>query len=116
MNIGKFQLDESGVFTGVINTFAGGNVQVRIAPTDLTGIDYIATVKGTEIELGVAWNAVGKEKGTRYVSIKFDLPFLPSAAYCSLFEQRDGSYNLVWTRPDPKKAKKNQPAAEQDAA
>jgi uncharacterized protein (DUF736 family) len=63
-------------------------------------------VSGTDIELGAAWNKVGKEKGTKYVSVKLDSPLLPSAAWCSLFKQSDGSYNLVWNRLDPTKKKK----------
>jgi uncharacterized protein (DUF736 family) len=48
--------------------------------------------------------------------VKLDSPFLAAPAYCSLFEQSDGSYNLVWNRPDPKKQKKNEPAAEEAGA
>jgi uncharacterized protein (DUF736 family) len=117
MNIGQFK-HENGVYTGKVTTLTG-NLSLQIAPTDLKGIDYIATIAGTETEVGVAWNAVGKEKGTKYVSVKLDSPFLAAPAYCSLFEQRDGSYNLVWNRPDPKKAKKNESAeqpADQSAA
>ena len=115
MIIGKFQ-NENGVYTGSLRTFTGSTLAVRIAPTDLKGIDYIATLSGSEVELGVAWNKVGEEKGTKYVSVKFDSPFLPAAVYCSLFKQSDGGYNLVWNRPDPKKAKKTQSATEQAAA
>jgi uncharacterized protein (DUF736 family) len=114
MIIGKFQ-QENGVYVGSVHTFAGVNLAVRIAPTDLKGIDFLATLSGSEIELGVAWNKVGKENGTKYVSVKLDSPFLPTPAWCSLFKQSDGSYNLVWNRPDPKK-QKNAPASEQAAA
>jgi uncharacterized protein (DUF736 family) len=113
MIIGKFQND-NGVYTGKLVTFTGTSLAVRIAPTDLKGIDYIATIAGGEVELGVAWNRVGEEKGTKYVSLKLDSPFLAAPVYCSLFKQSDGSYNLVWNRPDPRKQKK--PAAEQAAA
>jgi hypothetical protein len=53
MNIGKFQ-HEDGAYTGTVQTFIGSTVSVRIAPTDLTGIDYLVTLAGGEIELGVA--------------------------------------------------------------
>jgi uncharacterized protein (DUF736 family) len=111
MLIGKLQL-ENGVYVGNVQTFAGASLPVRIAPTDLKGIDYLVTVSGSEIELGVAWNKVGKENGTKYVSAKLDSPFTAEAAWCSLFKQSDGSFNLVWNRPDPTKKKKTeQPAA-----
>jgi uncharacterized protein (DUF736 family) len=115
MNIGTFQ-HENGAYTGTVQTIFGSSLAVRIAPTDLTGIDYIVTLDGGESELGVAWNRVGEKKGTKYVSVKIDSPFLANPAYCSLFTQKDGSYNLVWNRPDPKKqTAKEQPATEQSA-
>ena len=115
MLIGKFQ-HENGVYVGSIQTVAGGSQTVRIATTDLTGIDYLVTQAGTGIELGVAWNKISKEKGTKYVSVKLDSPFLPAPAWCSLFEQKDGTYNLVWNRPDPTKSKKTEQAAPEQAA
>lgn len=91
---------------------------MRIAPTDLKGIDYLVTLQSDKgIEVGAAWNRVGKENGTQYISAKLDSPFLPAPAWCSLFKQQDGSYNLVWNRPDPKKAKKaDQATAENGTA
>jgi uncharacterized protein (DUF736 family) len=65
MNIGQFK-HENGVYTGKVTTVAG-SLSLRIAPTDLKGIDYIVTLAGTETEVGVAWNRVGEEKGTKYV-------------------------------------------------
>jgi uncharacterized protein (DUF736 family) len=114
MNIGQFK-HENGVYTGKVATLTD-SLSLRIASTDLQGIDYIVTLEGTKTEVGVAWNRVGEKKGTRYVSVKLDSPFLAAPAYCSLFEQSDGSHNLVWNRPDPKKAKKNDPSAEQSPA
>ena len=114
MNIGQFKHD-NGVYTGKVTTLTG-SLSLRIAATDLQGIDYIVTLDGTKTEVGVAWNRVGEEKGTKYVSVKLDSPFLAAPAYCSLFEQSDGSFNLAWNRPDPKKSKKNQPAADEAAA
>jgi uncharacterized protein (DUF736 family) len=115
MIIGKFQ-QENGVYVGQVQTFTGGSLAIRIAPTDLKGIDYLITVHGSEVELGVAWNKVGKENGTKYVSAKLEAPFTPEPAWCSLFKQADGSFNLVWNRPDPTKKKKAEPAAEQATA
>jgi uncharacterized protein (DUF736 family) len=114
MNIGKFQ-HTNGVYTGRIETCTA-SLPVRIAPTDLTGIDYLVTVSGSEVELGVAWNKVGKEKGTKYISVKLDSPFTPQPAWCSLFKQSDGSYNLVWNRLDPSKRKKGESDAPEQAA
>jgi uncharacterized protein (DUF736 family) len=115
MNIGKFQ-HQDGAYTGKVQTFAGGIVEMRIAPTDQKGVDYRVMVAGGDIELGAAWNKVSKEKGTKYVSVKLDSPFTPQPAWCSLFKQSDGSYNLVWNRPDPTKRKKGEPEMVEQAA
>ena len=53
MIIGKFQQEE-GVFTGTIVAF-GGTTLVRIAKTDLKGIDYTVTVASVGLDLGIAW-------------------------------------------------------------
>ena len=111
MIIGKFQQD-NGVYTGSIQPPTGASLAVRIAPTDLKGVDYLVTSRDGGIELGVAWNKVGKENGTKYVSVKLDSPFLPAPISCSLFAQADGSHNLGWNRQKPKK----EPAGEQAAA
>jgi uncharacterized protein (DUF736 family) len=115
MNIGKFQHEDDGAYTGTVQTLTGSSLAVRIAPTDLNGIDYIVTLDGGESELGVAWNRVGEKKGTKYVSVKLDSPFLANPAYCSLFQQQDGSHNLVWKRPDPRKSATEETATEETA-
>jgi uncharacterized protein (DUF736 family) len=98
LNIGQFE-HKNGIYTGKVWTLTG-TLSVRISPTDLNGIEYIVTVADTETEVGIAWNRTGEKKGTRYIWLKLDSPFLPAPAYCSLFEQPDGSYNLIWHRPD----------------
>jgi uncharacterized protein (DUF736 family) len=115
MNIGKFQ-HQDGAYTGKVQTFPGGTVEMRIAPTDQKGVDYRVMVAGGDVELGAAWNKVSKEKGTKYISVKLDSPFAAQPAWCSLFTQSDGSYNLVWNRPDPTKKKKAEPEMAEQAA
>ena len=43
MLIGKFQ-QENGVYAGTVQTLTGASLAVRIAPTDLKGIDYLVTL------------------------------------------------------------------------
>jgi uncharacterized protein (DUF736 family) len=96
--IGQFR-HENGVFTGKVRTPTGG-LSVRIVPTALSGSDYIAMLAGSKTKIGVAWNRTDEKKPTRYVWLKLDSPFLPAPAYCSLLHQPDGSYDLIWHRPD----------------
>ena len=88
MIIGKFQ-QENGVYVGNVPAFAGPSLPVRIASTDLKGIDYVVTIPGSEVELGIGWNRTSA-KGKEYVSVKLDSPFLPAPANCALFKQKDG--------------------------
>jgi uncharacterized protein (DUF736 family) len=113
MIIGKFQ-QEDGAYVGSIPAFAGPTLPVRIAPTDLKGIDYVVTISCSAIELGIGWSRVSEKKGTKYVSLKLDSPFLPAPANCALVSQKDGSFALLWDRPKPKE--ESEPGAEQAAA
>ncbi|MBV8591995.1 MAG: DUF736 family protein [Acetobacteraceae bacterium] len=66
MNIGKFQ-QQDDAYVGTVQAFGGPSINARIATTDLKGIDYLVTLRDGSIELGVGWNKVGQEKGTKYV-------------------------------------------------
>jgi uncharacterized protein (DUF736 family) len=98
MIIGKFQQDD-GEYVGTIPSVA--TYPVRIIPIDLKGIDY-KVVSAEGVEVGIGWRKTSKEKGTAYLSVLLDTPVLPAAANCALFEQKDGSYDLVWDRKKPK--------------
>jgi uncharacterized protein (DUF736 family) len=97
MIIGKFQ-QEDGVYIG---TIAGlGGAPVRIAKTDLKGIDYTVTVTGSGLDLGIAWQKKSA-KGNDYLSIKLDSPFFAAPVNCALVKQSDG-HALIWEREKPK--------------
>ena len=105
MIIGKFQQEE-GVFTGPVVAF-GGTTLVRIAKTDLKGIDYTVTVASAGLDLGIAWQKKSA-KGNDYLSIKLDNPFLAAPVNCALVKQSDG-YALIWER------KQSKPESAEDA-
>jgi uncharacterized protein (DUF736 family) len=98
MIIGKFQ-QEDGVYLGTLLWFLGAE-QVRIARTDLKGIDYTVTMAGAGLDLGIAWQKKSA-KGNDYLSIKLDNPFLAAPVNCALVKQSDG-YALIWEREKPK--------------
>jgi uncharacterized protein (DUF736 family) len=111
MKIGTFT-HENGVYVGSIPAFVGPSLPVRIAPTDLKGIDYLVTLAGSGIELGVAWQKTSA-KGNAYLSVKLDSPFLPAPVNCALVKQTDG-FALVWNRAKPQA--EDQADAEEAAA
>jgi uncharacterized protein (DUF736 family) len=49
-------------------------------------------------EAGAAWEKTSKA-GVTYHSVKLDDPTFAAPIYASLFEQEDGSFALVWSRP-----------------
>ena len=100
MIIGKFQ-QEKDVFIGNVPAFAGPALTIRIAPTELKGIDYVVSLSGSETELGIGWKRKSG-KGNEYVSLKLDSPFMPAPANCALVRQSDGGFALLWDRPKPK--------------
>lgn len=100
MIMGKLH-EEDGIDTGTIAGFIAGfatTAPVRIAPSDLKGIDYMVTIMG--LELGVGWKKKSSKEND-YISLKLDSPFLPAPANCALITQDDG-YALVWNRDKPK--------------
>ena len=98
MIIGKFQ-QEDGVYVGNIVSF-GGTTPVRIAPTELKGIDCLVTIAGSGLDLGIAWKKTSA-KGNDYLSVKLDSPLFPAPVNCALVKQSDG-YALIWDREKPK--------------
>jgi uncharacterized protein (DUF736 family) len=100
MIIGKFQ-QQGDVYIGTIPSIAADQ-PVRITPTDLKGIDYKVMLADEGAELGIGWRKTSKEKGTAYVSVLLDSPVLSAEANCALFQQKDGSHDLVWERKKPK--------------
>jgi uncharacterized protein (DUF736 family) len=98
MIIGRFQ-QEDGVYIGSIPGVSTSPA-VRIAPTELKGIDYTVTLAGVGTDLGVAWKKTSA-KGNAYLSVKLDGPFLPAPINCALVKQTDG-HALIWDREKPK--------------
>ena len=98
MIIGKFQ-QEDGVYIGNIIGLVG-LTPVRIAPTDLKGIDYTVSTAGSGLDLGIAWKKTSA-KGNDYLSVKLDSPFFPAPVNCALVKQALG-HALIWDREKPK--------------
>jgi uncharacterized protein (DUF736 family) len=107
MIIGTFKYDaNTDTYTGDINTLTLHRPGVQLRPVEKRsegGPDYrMSGGKGaTTVELGAAWKRTS-EKGQDFLSIELDDPALDAAIKAALFV-KNGSAELVWSRPGKKK-------------
>jgi uncharacterized protein (DUF736 family) len=96
--IGTFNRDESGVYSGSIRTLTL-NVKATIRPSDKDNEkapDY--RVYAGAVEIGAGWSKAARETGAEYLSMKLDDPSLPAPIYASLVRGDNGENKLIWSR------------------
>jgi len=96
--IGSFNRDETGVYTGTIRTLTL-NVKATIRPVERDhdkAPDH--RVFAGAVEIGAGWTRAAKESGAEYLSVKLDDPSLPAPIYATLAQGDDGSNKLIWSR------------------
>ena len=103
MIIGKFQTKEDGRIVGELQALLFGRVNLTFQPND-KGADYTVIFTETGTEAGAAWKKASKEGGKSFVSVRLDSPVLSKPFNAAMFPGRDqeGSYVLVWDRPEPR--------------
>jgi uncharacterized protein (DUF736 family) len=103
MIIGKFQTKDDGRIVGELQALLFGRVNLTFQAKE-KGADYTVTFTETGTEAGAAWKKTSKEGGKPYISVKFDSPVLSKPFNAAMFPGRDqdGTYVLVWDRPEPK--------------
>jgi uncharacterized protein (DUF736 family) len=96
--IGTFTLKD-GKFNGKISTLAL-NVSVGILPnTNAGGNEPAYRVFLGKFEAGAAWEKTSETTAREYLSVKLDDPTFPAPIYANLIEQENGTYALLWSRP-----------------
>ena len=96
--IGTFTKSENG-YAGSVRTL-NVNVKVKFVPNEKASDnspDY--RVLAGNYEIGAAW-AKTSRADRPYLSVSLDDPSFPSAIYGRLVESDDGSYSLIWSRPN----------------
>ena len=98
--IGTFTRGEDGSYTGSIRTLRL-NARVRFAPAEKPS-DKAPDLRGYagNVEIGAAWKRTAKDTGRTFYSVKLDDPSFPAAVFASLVETEDGSFSLIWNRPE----------------
>ncbi len=105
MNLGTFTKKADGSFTGRIECaipYISSDVVFQPVTDKPTKDAPDFRVLIGKAELGAAWK---KEHGNvegGYQSVKLDAPGLSASINCALFENKDGTYRLVWERAEPK--------------
>ncbi|WP_260929122.1 DUF736 domain-containing protein [Novosphingobium sp. 9] len=95
--IGTFKII-SGELRGAITTLAVQAKSVRIVPDETaTGNAPGHRIFAGEAEIGAAWTRSTQDDRT-YLSVKLDDPSLVAPIFAQLFENPDGTHDLVWTR------------------
>ena len=65
---------------------------------ELSNAPDFNVVTDSGCDLGVAWKK--SKDGRDYLSVRLDGPFTQTEVNCALFSNRDGGYDLVWTRAE----------------
>jgi uncharacterized protein (DUF736 family) len=97
MIIGKFTQTKSGYAGNLVTLTHRGKLVFTANPK---GADFTVTLDGHEV--GAGWKKTSREKGTAYVSVRLDSPFLAAPVNCALMAQEEGDFILVWSRDDRK--------------
>lgn len=88
-------------YTGDIVTLSVQAKGVRIIPDDTRTSDKAPShrVMVGRAEIGAAWSKRSNE-GRDYLGLKLDDPSFNAPIYANLFEDEDGGYSLIWSRPE----------------
>lgn len=99
MIIGSFKEVGEG-YEGEIVTLTQKIRNVRLVPETNRSSDNVPNfrVQIGKLEAGAAWIKHTTDR-REYLSVKLDDPMLPGPIFASLFEDENGAFNLVWSRP-----------------
>lgn len=97
-NIGSFK-KVGNDYQGEILTMSVQTKNVRITPEDSLANENAPShrVFVGRAEIGAAW-AKRSSEGRDYLSVKLDDPSFTAPIFANLFDDEDGSYNLIWSR------------------
>lgn len=98
--IGNFQQSGDNEFNGEIVTLSLQAKKVRIVPDTRASGENAPShrVFVGRVEIGAAWSKQSNE-GRNYLGLKLDDPSFTAPIYANLFDDEDGGYSLIWSRP-----------------
>ena len=108
MNIGSIKQNASGTFLGKISTLS---VSLTIALRELHSANprapkyevFALSAAKEWVQVGALFELPANGTGEMFLNGKIEDPSLDKPLYISAFRQEDGSYNIVWSRPNRKR-------------
>lgn len=103
MNIGSVKPTKGG-YLGAIATMAL-DAAIAFAPVSSNNprapkFEVLARNAAKRwVQIGALWEQASQQDGVFFLTGKLDDPSMPQPLYVAAFEQQDGSYNIVWSRP-----------------
>jgi uncharacterized protein (DUF736 family) len=110
MNIGNLKRDANAVYMGRITTLTIAATialrEVRSHNEKAPAYDVMALAadRRSWVKVGAVWEFTSNETGEAFLSGKIDDPSLERPLDLAMFGQEDGSFNVVWRRPQRKRA------------
>ena len=104
MNIGSIKQNEGGIFVGKIETLTIAMTialrEVHSANPKAPKFEVLAlSASRAWVQVGALFELFSNGTGEAFLNGKIEDPSLDKPLYISAFRQQDGSYNLVWQRP-----------------
>ena len=109
MNIGSIKQNEAGIFLGRVSTLA---VTMTIALREVRSanpkapkyeVHALNTASREWVQVGALFELFATGTGEAFLNGRIDDPSLAQPLYVSAFRQADGSYNVVWQRPQKRR-------------
>ena len=119
MNIGTITQNASGTYTGKISTLTVAIVialrTVQSANPRAPKFEILALSAARQwVQVGALFELFSNNTGEAFLNGKIDDPSMTAPLQISAFQQDDGSYNIVWSRPTRRRDVTSQLAAKQD--
>ena len=119
MNIGTITQNNSGTYTGKISTLTVAIVialrTVQSANPRAPKFEILALSAARQwVQVGALFELASNSTGEMFLNGKIEDPSLDKPLYISAFRQEDGSYNIVWSRPNRRRDAPTDTAAADD--
>ena len=111
MNIGSIKQNEGGIFVGKIATLTIAMTialrEVHSANPKAPKYEVLAlSASRAWVQVGALFELFSNGTGEAFLNGKIEDPSLSAPLYVSAFRQEDGSYNVVWSRPTRRQARR----------
>lgn len=107
-NIGTLALNDNGALVGKVETL-NLNMTIGLRPYESTNpnaprYEILALTKArTWLKVGALFEHASRRTGEAFLQGKIDDPSMEKPLYITCHRQEDGTYNIAWSRPRPRR-------------